>query len=104
MDEGGEMKKNIIGSIGIILILLSSGCLKDNGTPEKEFIDTDGDGLEDELDPNPFLNIDTDQDGLSDDLEDYDGLDKTNPDTDGDGFKDGEDKYPLDPNRFRDDP
>ncbi len=52
-------------------------------------IDTDGDGVVDILDPNPFEMLDTDGDGLSDDFEDVvSKTDKTIKDTDGDGWDD----------------
>lgn len=87
------MKKEVVLLIGIFLLSLSSGCLEESERVELQ--DADGDGLQDELDPNPYNNTDTDNDLLSDDYEDYIGTNKTNPDTDGDGLIDGEDPYPL---------
>jgi hypothetical protein len=72
--------------------------------------DSDGDGLPDDVDPDP-TNPDTDGDGLPDGVDpdptnpdmDGDGLpdgsdpDPTNPDTDGDGLPDGADPDPTNP-------
>jgi hypothetical protein len=83
--------------------------------------DTDGDGENDKIDPNPtnsgvFSGSDIDHDGISDAVDtdmDNDGLynweeekNGTDPkkyDTDGDGYGDKEDAYPLDPKRWKKD-
>ena len=83
-------------------------------------IDTDGDGIIDLLDPdddndgyNDLLELelskdpkdsgefpeDQDEDFLPDTLEEDYNTDPTNPDTDGDGILDGQDDFPLDPNK-----
>ena len=54
--------------------------------------DSDGDGLEDLLDPYP-ANFDNDGDFLSDKIELDIGTDLDNTDSDGDGIKDGEEYY-----------
>ncbi|TKB43679.1 hypothetical protein E8M12_14505, partial [Thalassotalea mangrovi] len=77
--------------------------------------DTDGDGSNDDIDAfplNPAEDTDTDLDGIgnnadsdddNDNVSDSDevaqGTDPLNPDSDGDGVNDGEDVYPLDPER-----
>lgn len=64
-----------------------------------ERIDSDVDGVPDELDPNPYLNEDSDFDGWSDDFEDViSKTNKSNSDTDSDGYIDSQDLAPLDPN------
>jgi len=62
-------------------------------------IDTDGDGIYDDVefifgsDPNTKEDIlDSDNDGLPDELEIYIGLDPNNPDSDGDGINDYDDE------------
>jgi PKD repeat protein len=52
-------------------------------------IDTDNDGVADEIDPNPDSSVDTDNDGLSDDYENViTKTEPTSPDSDNDGFDD----------------
>ena len=69
---------------------------------KNETIDSDGDGLGDNLeaswgtDPN---NADSDGDGRSDRWERSHGTDPLNNDTDGDGVNDSNDYYPTDPTR-----
>ena len=56
-----------------------------------EGLDSDSDGVVNELDPNPYIYEDTDKDGLSNDYEIV--ISKTDPgnkDTDGDGWDDGD--------------
>ena len=80
--------------------------------------DTDGDGLSDgiELDRTDGnvtdpLNVDSDGDLIVDGVEDTNGngrvdegeTDPNDPDTDGDGTIDGEDRFPLDERRWRED-
>ena len=63
-----------------------------------EIVDSDGDGVPDNVDPNPNLFIDTDGDTLSDDYEQM--VSKTDIysiDTDGDGWTDSEDIAPHNP-------
>ncbi|MCK5561435.1 MAG: hypothetical protein KAJ51_12605, partial [Thermoplasmata archaeon] len=63
-----------------------------------EIIDTDDDGVPDEIDPNPNQYNDSDFDNWSDDYEDViSKTDKYNWDTDGDNYSDSEDVAPLDP-------
>ena len=60
--------------------------------------DNDQDGIGDDLD------TDDDNDTLSDDQEKQTGTDKDNKDTDGDGVLDADDLYPLDPDKYKDEP
>lgn len=65
-----------------------------DGCPEPQPVDSDGDGLDDDLEnslgTNPN-NPDTDGDGLTDGVEYYDTqTNPNNPDTDGDGLTDGQ--------------
>jgi len=66
-------------------------------TDPTETTDLNGDGLGDNANPIEPVAIDTDDDGLTDDLELELGLDPMNPDTDADGFSDSEDQFPNDP-------
>ncbi|OGY41132.1 MAG: hypothetical protein A2Y67_00835 [Candidatus Buchananbacteria bacterium RBG_13_39_9] len=74
------------------------GCLDnadDFPLDPKLCIDSDNDGIDDKID------TDDDNDGLSDSKEEQLGTNPKNPDTDGDGVIDGQDVYPLDPNRSK---
>jgi hypothetical protein len=66
--------------------------LADNVDPYPTNPDGDGDGLTDNVDPYP-TNPDGDGDGLTDNVDPY----PTNPDGDGDGLTDGADPYPTNP-------
>ncbi|MEE9151444.1 MAG: fibronectin type III domain-containing protein, partial [Thermoplasmata archaeon] len=61
----------------------------------EEWLDTDSDGIGNNAD------TDDDNDGLSDDMELEMDTDPLNPDSDGDSHLDGEDAYPLDPNKWK---
>jgi len=69
-----------------------------DGTPDRDDLDDDGDGLTDvdeaQRGTNP-LAVDTDDDGLRDGAELTAGTNPLNPDTDGDGIPDGSDPNPL---------
>ena len=91
--------------ISAILIFISFNL--DNEDKKEEngiiIIDTDGDGVADEIDPHPNDATDTDNDGWSDDYENV--ISHTNasyPDTDGDGFLDPDDPDPLEKAKFGD--
>lgn len=62
-----------------------------------EWLDTDNDTIGNNAD------TDDDNDGLSDDSEIEKNTDPLNPDSDGDTHLDGEDAFPLDPNKWRKD-
>jgi gliding motility-associated-like protein len=81
-------------------------------------VDSDGDGLLDNIDPDDdndgipdqeeivlgtnTLNPDSDSDGLRDNEELESKTDPLDSDTDDDGYNDGIDKFPLDPNEYAD--
>ncbi|MCK5560901.1 MAG: FG-GAP repeat protein, partial [Thermoplasmata archaeon] len=65
-------------------------------------IDTDGDRVPDDKDPNPDEFLDTDNDGLSNDFEVvYRKTDPNNDDSDGDGHNDFKDYYPQNDKEWR---
>jgi len=71
--------------------------------PDPFYYDSDGDGICDAEDPNPYDFDDTDDDGLGDGEENYIyETDPEDPDTDDDGYEDGEEvdkgSDPKDPN------
>ncbi|MCU0749421.1 MAG: hypothetical protein MUF13_07750, partial [Akkermansiaceae bacterium] len=65
-----------------------------DGLINMEDLDSDGDGIPDATDPNPFQNsLDSDNDGIPD---------ITDPDDDNDGYPDVSDAFPLDPTEHAD--
>lgn len=93
-----DEEEDKIGSDPLISDTDNDGCTDDiDDFPRDPLLclDSDNDGIDDKVDP------DDDNDGLTDLKEKELGTNPLNPDTDGDGVNDGQDAYPLDPNRSK---
>ena len=80
-------------------VIFSSGCLDDTGTPSKEPVDTDGDGVIDASDAfplDPSESRDTDLDGVGDNADAFPNNPNENADSDNDGIGDNSDAFPND--------
>lgn len=75
-------------ALGIGLLACDSSKDDDEDTQEDAKVDSDGDGLYDDEDPDPN-NVDADGDGIEDGDEVDLGTDPTEVDSDGDGYEDG---------------
>ena len=87
--------------VTLLSIIPNDDNLTNNSIITQKFIvqgDNDQDGIGDDL------ATDDDNDSLLDGQEEQLGTDKDNRDTDGDGVLDADDLYPLDPNKYKDEP